>query len=140
MKIPRHFAITISVIPMLVVGIALTITTVNAFAENGAGIANSETRSPAAVGGTASIVEKPLPGGPIGKPLPPIPVDPGKGDGRIGHDSGSDRKHGGRDRYYERRHKHSRYESPPIIGKDPKRASRRSDLFRRGVVGPAPGN
>ena len=34
MKIPRHFAITISVIPMLVVGIALTITTVNAFADS----------------------------------------------------------------------------------------------------------
>ncbi|MEH2553818.1 hypothetical protein V1286_001347 [Bradyrhizobium algeriense] len=141
MKIPECFAITIWILPMLVAAITLAVVTDEAFAESGrrpgTGIGNTETTSPPAAGGTAGIVAKPAPGGPIGKPLPPIPIDPGKGDGRVGHDGRSDHRHSGRHRYYSRwhkhRHKHSRYESPPIIGKDP------GELFKRGVVGPRPG-
>lgn len=142
MMILKCFAITTRVLPMLVVGIALAVTMDDGFAKNGArpGISNTETRSPPGGGGTVGIVKGPAPGGPIDKPLPPIPIDPGKGDGRVGHDGSSDHKHSGwHDRWYKQRHKHSRYESPPIIGKDPGRRSRQSDLFRRGVVGPQAG-
>ncbi|WP_143198331.1 hypothetical protein [Bradyrhizobium sp. AS23.2] len=146
MMILKCFAITTRVLPILVAGIALAVTMDDAFAKNGArsGISSTETRSPPGGGGAALLVEKPAPGRPIDKPLPPIPIDPGKGDGRVGHDGGSDHKNSGwydgkhrdHDRWYKPRHKHSRYESPPIIGKDP---GRQSDLFRRGVVGPQAG-
>jgi hypothetical protein len=131
MKVLKCFAITSRVLPMLVAAIALAVATDDAFAKNGprSGAGKTETRS--------LLVQKPAPGGPIGKPLPPIPIDPGKGDGRVGHDGKSDHRHSerheGRHRDHDRKHKRSRYESPPIIGKkDP-------DLFRRGVVGPQPG-
>jgi len=136
MKVLKCFAIAIRVLPMLVDAIALAVATNDAFAKNGprSGTGKTETRS-LLVGG---ITEKPAPGGPIGKPLPPIPIDPGKGDGRIGHDGRSDHRHSDRhegrhrDRDRGHKHRHSRYESPPIIGKkDP-------DLFGRGVVGPQP--
>jgi len=138
MKVLKCFAITSRVLPMLVAAIALAAATNDAFAKNGSrsGTGKTETRSPPAGGGTAAITQKPAPGGPIGKPLPPIPIDPGKGDGRVGNDGRSDHRHSdrheGKYRDHDRRHKRSRYESPPIIGKDP-------DLFRRGVVGPQPG-
>ena len=141
MKVLKCFAITSRVLPMLVAAIALAVATDDAFAKNGprSGTGKTETRSPPAGGGTAAITQKPAPGGPIGKPLPPIPIDPGKGDGRVGHDGRSDHRHSDRhegrhrDRDRGHKHKHSRYESPPIIGK------KDSDLFRRGVVGPQPG-
>ncbi len=139
MKILKCFAITIRVLPMLVAAIALAAAMDDAFAKNGprSGTGKTETRSLETR--SLPVVEKPAPGGPIGKPLPPIPIDPGKGDGRVGHDGRSDHRHSDRhegrhrDRDRGHKHKHSRYESPPIIGKkDP-------DLFRRGVVGPQPG-
>ncbi|MDH2347618.1 hypothetical protein [Bradyrhizobium sp. SSUT77] len=146
MMILKCFAVTTGVLPMLVVGIALAAPMDDAFAKSGArpGIGNTETRSPPREGGTVGIVERPAPGNPIDHPLPPIPIDPGRGDHRVGHDGSSDHKHDGRhegkrhvyDRWYKPRHKHSRYESPPIIGKH---TSRESDLFRRGVVGPQAG-
>jgi hypothetical protein len=125
MKMLKCFAITTRVLPVLAAVITLAVAT-NAVAESGsrpgAGTSNTETKSAPGSGGSAGIVEGPAPGGPIGKPLPPIP-DPRKGDGRVGHDGRSDHRHSGRHRYYNRwhkhRHKHSRYESPPIIGKDP---------------------
>jgi hypothetical protein len=137
MKVLKCFAITSRVLPMLVAAIALAVATDDAFAKNGSrsGTGNTESKS-LLVSGTA---EKPAPGRPIGKPLPPIPIDPGKGDGRVGHDGRSDHRHSDRhegrhrDRDRGHKHKHSRYESPPIIGK------KNSDLFRRGVVGPQPG-
>lgn len=136
MKILKCFAMTIRVLPMLMAGIALVAATDGAFAKNAA----RPGTAVAGGGGTAGIVTGPAPGRPIEKPLPPIPVDHGKGDGRVAHDGSSDHKyssrHEGGHRYDYRRHKHSRYESPPIIGKNPGRESRRSDLFRRGVVGP----
>ncbi|UPK33535.1 hypothetical protein IVB18_35820 [Bradyrhizobium sp. 186] len=139
MKTPKSFAMSIRLLPVLMVGIALAVATGDASAGNGArpGTGNTGAKIQSGGGGTALLVEKPAPGGPIGKPLPPVPI-PGKGDGRVGHDGSSSHKHG--DRYrYERRHRHSRYESPPIIGKHPGRTSQQSDLFRRGVVGPQPG-
>jgi hypothetical protein len=146
MKTPKSLAMKIRLLPVLMVGITLAVATGDAFAENGArpGTGNTEAKIQSGGGGTALLlVEKPAPGRPIGKPLPPIPIDPGKGDGRIGHDGSSDHRHNGRHegrhRYYKRWHKHSRYESPPIIGKHPGRTSRQSDLFQRGVVGPQPG-
>jgi hypothetical protein len=141
MKTPKSLAITIRLLPVLVVGITLAVATGDAFAENGArpGTGNTEAKIQSGGGGTALLVEKTAPGRPIGKPLPPIPIDPGKGDGRVGHGGSSSHKHSDRHRYYERRHRHSRYESPPIIGKHPGRTSRQSDLFQRGVVGPRPG-
>jgi hypothetical protein len=148
MMILKCFAITTRVLQMLMVGITLAVATGDAFAENGARPGTGNTaKIQSGGGGTALLVEKPAPGRPIDKPLPPIPIDPGKGDGRVGHDGSSDHKHSGwhegrhrdYDRWYKHRHKHSRYESPPIIGKDPGRTSRQSDLFRRGVVGPQAG-
>ena len=140
MKILKCFAITIRLLPVLMVGITLAVATGDAFAENGARPGTGNTKAKIQSGGAALlVVEKPAPGRPIGKPLPPIPIDPGKGDGRVGHGGSSSHKHSDRYRYYERRHRHSRYESPPIIGKHPGRTSRQSDLFQRGVVGPQPG-
>lgn len=141
MKTPKSFAMTIRLLPVLMVGITLAVATGDAFAENGArpGTGNAEAKIRSGGGGTALLVEKPAPGGPIGKPLPPVPINPGKGGGRVGHDGSSSHKHGDRYRDYERRHRHSRYESPPIIGKHPRQTSRQSDLFQRGVVGPRPG-
>ena len=143
MKRPKSLAITIRLLPVLMVGITLAVATGDAFAENGARLGTGNTKAKIQSGGAALlVVEKPAPGSPIGKPLSPIPIDPGKGDGRVGHGGSSSHKshkHSDRYRYYERRHRHSRYESPPIIGKHPGRTSRQSDLFRRGVVGPQPG-
>jgi hypothetical protein len=140
MKTRKSFAMMIRRIPVLMVGITLAVATGDAFAGNGAqpGASNTEATFQSGTGNTALLVQKPAPGGPIGKPLPPIPVDPGKGDGRVGHGGSSSHEHGDRHRYDDR-HKHSRYESPPIIGKNPGRKSRQSDLFQRGVVGPRSG-
>src|SRR3981189_3664378 len=82
MKVLKCFAITSRVLPMLVAAIALAVATNDAFAKNGhrSGTGKTETRSPPAGGGTAAITQKPPPGRPTGKPLPPIPIDPGKGD------------------------------------------------------------
>ena len=121
-------------IPVLMVGITLAVATGDASAGNGA--RNTEARIQSGSGRTALLVEKPAPGGPIGKPLPPVPVDPGKGNGRVGHDRYSSHEDGDRYRYDDRRHRHGRYESPPIIGKHPGYKPRQSDLFERGVVGP----
>lgn len=141
MKAPKRLAIAIRLLPALMVGIALATAAGDAFAGNGArrGAGNTEAKIQSGSAGNALLVERPAPGGPIGKPLPPIPVDHGKRDGRADHHGSFGHKHVDRYRYYERRHRHSRYESPPIIGKRPVRTSRQSDLFERGVVGPRPG-
>jgi hypothetical protein len=141
MKTRKSFAMMIRRIPVLMVGITLAVASGDAVAGNGArpGAGNIEARNQSRSGGTAFLVEKPAPGGPIGKPLPPVPVDHGKGDRHADHGGIFGHKHGDRYRYYERRHWHSRYESPPIIGKNPGRTARQSDLFERGVVGPRSG-
>lgn len=141
MKTPKSFAMAIRLLPVLMVGITLTAATGDAFAGNGArpGAGNTEARIEPGRGSSSLLVERPAPGGPIGKPLPPVPVDHGRGDGRADHGGSFSHRHADRFRYYERRHRHSRYESPPIIGKNPGRTSRQSDLFERGVVGPRPG-
>lgn len=133
MNTSRIVATTIRLLPVLVVGITLAAAG-DAFAGNArSGSGNTEAKAPSRMG-TALLVERPAPGGPIGKPLPPVRIDHGRGDPRMGHG------HADRYRYYyERRHRHSRYESPPIFGKRPEYTSRQSDLFRRGVVGPQPG-
>jgi hypothetical protein len=138
MKTRKSFSMMIRRIPVLMVGITLAVATGDAVAGNGA--RNTEAKIQSGSGGSALLVEKPAPGGPIGKPLPPVPVDHGKGSGRVGHDGSSSHEHSDRHRYDSRRHRHSRYESPPIIGKNPGRKSRQSDLFQRGVVGPRSGS
>ena len=138
MKVLKCFAITSRVLPMLVAAIALAVATDDAFAKNGSRSGTGKTETRSLQTRSLLVVEKPAPGGPIGKPLPPIPIDPGKGDGRVGNDGRSDHRHSDRhegrhrDRDRGHKHRHSRYESPPIIGK------KDSDLFGRGVVGPQP--
>src|SRR6478736_3739125 len=115
MKILKCFAIAIRVLPMLVAAIALVVATDDAFAKNGSRSGTGKTETRSLETRSLPVVEKPAPGGPIGKPLPPIPIDPGKGDGRVGHDGRSDHKRSGRheeshrdhDRKYKRGHKHS---------------------------------
>lgn len=124
MKMPSYISSrAVRLVPMLAVAMFQISTLDVAFAAVvGKRVENSYSRPDTAEGRRAGLlVERP-----IDKPLPPV-ISGREGKG-TGHDS-SDRRwrevrHHDRDRRYYRRHKHGRYESPPI--------------FRRGVVGPGP--
>lgn len=118
MKIQTYMTLIIRVLPMLAIAVAVAATVDGAIAmASGKRVGSDHARTNSRVSEVAGRSNNGLVEKPIGKPLPP--VDAGRGDGRIGGKPGSDRKHGGwseeKRRGHDRKHKHSRYESPRLI-------------------------
>ncbi len=118
MKMQTYIAVTIRILPMIAAAVTLAATVDGALAmAGGKRVGSNYSSAHSLTGEIAGRVNNGLVEKPIGKPLPPI--DAGRGDGRMGGKPGSDHKYGGwhegRRRDHNHRHKHSRYESPPLI-------------------------
>lgn len=119
MKIPTYIVVTIRILPMIAAAVTLAATVDGALAMSGGKRIGGVSSTHLLTGKVAGRVNSGLVEKPVDKPMPPIVS--GRGDGHIGKKPRSDHKysdwHQEKHRGHYRKHKHSRYESPPIISR-----------------------